>query len=203
MLSEDQALALFRETEAILSGHFLLSSGLHSDTYLQCARVLQFPIVADTLCTELAKAFLSQNLIPEVVMAPALGGVLVAYAVAEAMARARNDRKLRNLFAEREAGVLRLRRGFEIRPGERVLVVEDVITTGLSTRETIEVARAHSGQVIGVGSLVDRGAKSDPFDVPQQSLLRLNLRNYTPEQCPQCRLGAPVVKPGSRAPKVG
>src|SRR5262249_222244 len=116
MLTHDEVFKLFQEAEAVLSGHFLLSSGLHSDTYLQRAPLLQFPRTADTRCPALADHFLTDDRIPEVVLAPALGGILVAYAVAQALARAGNDRRIRNLFAEREEGVLRLRRGFEIRP---------------------------------------------------------------------------------------
>ncbi|MBI1747650.1 MAG: orotate phosphoribosyltransferase [Acidobacteria bacterium] len=198
-MSQPYVLKLFTEVAAILDGHFLLSSGLHSEKYLQCARVLQYPGPAERLCADLAERFRQDGLVPDVILAPALGGILVAYAVASAMVRMGPYGHLRNLFAEREGGVLGLRRGFEIFPGERVIVVEDVITTGGSTRETITLARAHGGQVIAVGALVDRGACA-AFDVPTHSLLRLDFRNFKPEECPQCRARNPLVKPGSRTP---
>lgn len=191
-MTENDILRIFRDHSALLEGHFILSSGLHSDRYIQCALVLQDPRVAQQLCAELAKKL--AGLGATVVAAPALGGILVAHEVARALG-------VRALFTERQAGVMALRRGFSLSSGEPTLVVEDVMTTGLSTRETVQCVEQAGGKVVGVGALVDRsGGKIDPAlrDLPKAALLTLSIQNYEPAHCPLCDSGIPAVKPGSR-----
>ena len=191
-MKQEEVLEIYRRTGALLSGHFLLSSGLHSDRYLQSALVLQQPEIATKLCAALADYFKDQKI--EVVIAPALGGVFVSHETARALG-------VRALFAERVNGELTLRRGFTINPGERVLVVEDVITTGKSTRETIEVVKKAGGSVIAAASLVDRSGGKAELGVPYRSLVILDVPTYTAENCPLCRTGGTPVKPGSRGMK--
>jgi len=182
-------LDLFRHCEGLLEGHFQLSSGLHSGGYLQCARVLQHPEHAATLGAALAQQVAALE--PTVVLSPALGGVVIGHEVARALG-------VRALFAERRDGGLTLRRGFEITPGERVLIVEDVVTTGGSTRETIDVATAASGAVVGAAAIIDRGAEPVAFDVPFEALARVPLPTYDSAACPMCAAGGSATKPGSR-----
>ena len=184
-----ELLTLFRNEGALLSGHFQLSSGRHGDRYLQCALILQKPPLAETLGRSLAGRFQTQKI--DVVIGPALGGILVSYEVARALG-------VRSIFAERENGVLTLRRQFQIREGEKALVVEDVVTTGKSTQEVIDLVRRHQGVVVGVGALVDRSGGEAQFGVPLEALLQLNLETYDPKECLLCQKGAPVLKPGSR-----
>ncbi len=191
-MTPEQVLDIYKKTGALLAGHFLLSSGLHSEQYLQSALVLQQPDVASTLCAALAEHFKHSNI--EVVIAPALGGVFVSHETARAL-------RVRALFAERVNGELTLRRGFTIAPGERVLVVEDVITTGKSTRETIEVVKKAGGVVVAAGSLVDRSGGKADIGVPYKSLVTLNVPTYAPGDCPLCKAGSTPVKPGSRGLK--
>ncbi len=188
-MTETEVLDIFRQHSALLEGHFVLSSGLHSDRYIQCALVLQYPEVAGRLCSELAARL--RHLAPQAVVAPALGGVIVAHEVARTLG-------VRAMFTERQTNTMILRRGFELAPGEPVLVVEDVITTGGSTRETIAAVEQGGGRVVGVGSLVDRGGGTAPLPVPKTSLMTLNVQNYRPEDCPLCQAGIPTLKPGSR-----
>ena len=182
---------LFRRRGGLLEGHFRLSSGLHSTGYVQCAQVLQHPEDAETLGRALAERV--AGLTPALVLTPALGGVVAGHEVARALG-------VRALFAERRDGPLRLRRGFRIAPGERVLVVEDVVTTGGSTRETIEVAEQAGGKVVGAAAILDRGDTPAGFDVPFEALARLPLPLSQPERCPQCARGEPITSPGSRPP---
>jgi orotate phosphoribosyltransferase len=191
-MTSDEILELYKNTGALLTGHFLLSSGLHSDKYLQSALVLQQPDMATKLCAALAEHFKDFKI--EIVIAPALGGVFVSHETARALG-------VRAIFAERVNGELTLRRGFTIKPGERVLVVEDVITTGKSTKETIAVVQKAGGAVIAAGSLVDRSGGKATLGVPYKSLLTLEVPSYTPETCPMCRLGSTPIKPGSRGLK--
>ena len=191
-MTSEQVLDIYKRTGALLTGHFLLSSGLHSEQYLQSALVLQQPDIATKLCLALAENFKNSGI--EVVIAPALGGVFVSHETARALG-------VRALFAERVHGELLLRRGFAIKPGERVLVVEDVITTGKSTKETIEVVRKAGGVVIAAGSLVDRSGGKADLGVPYKSLVTLDVPTYTPEACPLCKAGSTPVKPGSRSSK--
>lgn len=188
-MTEDEVLQIFRQNSALLEGHFILSSGLHSDRYIQCALVLQHPRIAEQLCSELAAQL--RHLNASVVAAPALGGVIVAHEVARALG-------VRALFTERQMGAMSLRRGFSISPGEPALVVEDVITTGGSTRETIACVKQGGGKVVGVGALIDRSGGAADFGVPNASLVKLAVQNYHPGECPLCRSGIPAAKPGSR-----
>jgi len=188
-MTEDDILKIFREHSALLEGHFILSSGLHSDRYIQCALVLQHPRVAEQLCFELGPKL--GELGAQVVVAPALGGVIVAHEVARALG-------LRALFTERQNGAMTLRRGFHLEQGEPVLVVEDVITTGKSTRETIDCVEDAGGKVVGVGALIDRSGGKVEFGVPRAALVTLNVKTYDPDDCPLCKSGKPAVKPGSR-----
>lgn len=191
-MTSEQVLETYKKTGALLTGHFLLSSGLHSEQYLQSALVLQQPDIATKLCAALAEHFRDQRI--EVVIAPALGGVFVSHETARALG-------VRALFAERVNGELTLRRGFMIKPGERVLVVEDVITTGKSTRETISVVKKAGGVVVAAGSLVDRSGGKADIGVPYRSLVTLDVPTYSPESCPLCKAGSAPVKPGSRGLK--
>ena len=187
-MTRDELLDLYRRSGALLEGHFRLTSGLHSPGYLQCALVLQHPQHAEALGRAIAER--TRGLRPTVVLSPALGGVVIGHEVARALG-------VRAIFAERQDGALMLRRGFVVAENDRVLVVEDVVTTGGSTRETIQVARAAGGHVVGAGSIVNRGAGAQ-LDVPYVALLEIALPTYEPDTCPLCAQGLPVVKPGSR-----
>jgi len=189
-MTRDELLDLYRRSGALLEGHFRLTSGLHSPGYLQCALVLQHPRHAEALGRAIADRV--GELGATVVLSPALGGVVIGQEVGRALG-------VRAIFAERQDGTLALRRGFTLAATDRVLVVEDVMTTGGSTRETIEVAKAAGGQVVGTASIVDRSGGTIRFDVPFTALLEIALPTYEPEQCPLCAQGLAVVKPGSRA----
>ena len=188
-MTRDELLDLFRRSGALLEGHFRLTSGLHSSGYLQCALVLQHPAHAEALGRAMAAG--TRDLRATVVLSPALGGVVIGHEVGRALG-------VRAIFAERQDGELMLRRGFVLADNDRVLVVEDVLTTGGSTRETIQVARAAGAQVVGAASIVDRSAGTARFDVPFVSLLDVSLPTYEPGGCPLCAQGIAVVKPGSR-----
>jgi len=193
MASNEPWLTIFREKGALLEGHFLLSSGLHSPRYLQCALVLSDPDLATRLGSELAlrlRPLLAGNEVRTVV-APALGGVLVAHEVARALGG-------RGLFTERQDGLMTLRRGFRLEAGEPVVVVEDVITTGGSTREVLEVMARAGARTVAAGSLVDRSGGSVELGVPRASLLTLEVETFEASACPLCRSGSPAEKPGSR-----
>ncbi len=186
----ENTIELFRRVGALLEGHFRLSSGLHSPGYLQCALVLQHPREAETCGAAIADRV--RDLQPAIVLSPALGGIVIGQEVARALG-------VRAIFAERQDGTLTLRRGFSIDPGERVLVVEDVVTTGGSTRETMAVVRAAGATVIGAAAIIDRSGGQQNLDVPFHALATIDLPVYRPEACPLCARGEPVVKPGSRA----
>ena len=179
----------FRRVGALLDGHFRLTSGLHSSGYLQCALVLQHPAEAEACGAAIAERV--RALSPDVVLSPALGGIVIGQEVGRALG-------VRAIFAERQDGKLSLRRGFSIGPGEKVLVVEDVVTTGGSTQETIDVARAAGATVVGAAAIIDRSGGMQRIDVPFHALATISLPTYQPEQCPLCAEGKPVVKPGSR-----
>lgn len=191
-MTQDEVLDIYQKTGALLTGHFLLSSGLHSERYLQSALVLQQPDIATRLCAALAEHFKASRI--EAVIAPALGGVFVSHETARALG-------VRALFAERVNGELTLRRGFTINPGERILVVEDVITTGKSTRETIAVVKKAGGVVVAAASLVDRSGGTAELGVPYHSLVTLDVPSFTAEECPLCKAGSTPIKPGSRGLK--
>ena len=181
--------ALLRETGALLSGHFRLSSGLHSPNYVQCALLLEQPRHARQLGQALADAL--RVLRPSKVVSPALGGVVIGYAVAEAL-------DLPFIFTERKEGAMSLRRGFQIGQDEPVIIVEDVVTTGKSTRETAEVIEGRGGRVTGFASILNRSGSDNPFGPPYASLLRLDLETFEESRCPLCAAGTPLDAPGSR-----
>jgi orotate phosphoribosyltransferase len=190
MLSRDDVLRFFTESEALLDGHFLLSSGLHSSTYLEKFKVLQYPIFVEALCTEIARQFTDAGI--DVVLGPTTGGVLLAYEVGKQLG-------VRGIFAERDDAAKRrvLRRGFEIRPGERVLLVDDILTTGGSVRETVEVVRDRGGELVGIAVLADRSMQPLDLGVPLISLLKLEVEAYSPDDCPLCRKNIPLTKRGT------
>jgi orotate phosphoribosyltransferase len=179
----------FEETGALLTGHFRLSSGLHSDRYLQCARLLMWPERAERAGRELGATLAEFS--PAVVVSPALGGVVIGHETARAL-------KVPGMFVERKDGVFSLRRGFALEPGQPVVVVEDVFTTGKSTREAAAAVEAVGGRVVAVGSIVDRGLPAGAFSVPSRSLLSLSVPSWPEAECPLCREGRPVDSPGSR-----
>ncbi len=187
-MNESEILEYFKQTGAILKGHFKLSSGLHSDTYLQCAKLLSHPQIAEILCAEVAKKI---NIKVDLVVAPAMGGVVVGYEMARQLG-------LPGIFCERVDGIFELRRGFEIEKGAKVLIVEDVVTTAKSSLEAVECVKKYGGEVVAEACLVDRGegAKNLPF--PLFSLLKLNVPTYDPANLPDHLKGTEAVKPGSR-----
>jgi orotate phosphoribosyltransferase len=189
MPTRDELLDLFRKSGALLEGHFRLSSGLHSTGYLQCALVLQHPEHAELLGRAIAVR--TRALGATAVLSPALGGVIIGHEVGRGLG-------VRAIFAERQDGALMLRRGFMLSENDRVLVIEDVVTTGGSTRETMQVAAAAGGHVVGAASLVDRSGGRTELSVPFHALLEIDLPTYEPDACPLCAKGLPVVKPGSR-----
>jgi len=186
---DKEILEIFEKTGALLKGHFKLSSGLHSGDYLQCARVLQYPKYAEILCSQLVDAFKDDKI--TCVVGPALGGVVVSYESAKALG-------VRSIFTERKVGKMVLRRGFEIKPDDRVLVTEDVITTGASTKEVLEVVTSFGAAIIGVASIIDRSGKNIDFGVKSKSLLKLDLPIFSDQECPLCKKGMEITKPGSR-----
>ncbi len=182
----------FEDTGALLKGHFRLSSGLHSDTYLQCARLLQWPARAEAAGRELAPML--AGFAPRVIVSPALGGLIIGHETARALG-------LPFLFAERQDGAFALRRGFAIEPGDPVAIVEDVFTTGKSTREVIETVNRAGGRVVAAGSIVDRGLPENALPVPTLSLVKLSVPAWPQDECPLCLQGAPLDTPGSRHQK--
>jgi orotate phosphoribosyltransferase len=189
-MDQDAVLDLFRKSGALLEGHFRLSSGLHSDRYLQSALVLQYPEFATALGDALGAR--TAHLQATAVLSPALGGIVIGQEVGRALG-------VRALFAERQDGVLTLRRGFSLSSSDRVLIVEDVISTGGSTRETARVAEAAGAHVLGAAAIVDRGADPVNLALPLQALVHLEVPSWHPDVCPRCAKGEPVIKPGSRA----
>ena len=189
-MKRDDVLKLLEQVGAIRTGHFELSSGRHSGTYIQCALVLEHPKHAEQLGQALAERF--RDLSIACVISPALGGVIIGYEVARALG-------VRSLFVERDrSGQMTLRRGFEIKPGERVLVIEDVWTTGGSTRETIGVVEQEGGLVVAAGALIDRTGGALELNVPARALVELAVPSYEPDDCPQCHAGGVATRPGSR-----
>ncbi len=188
-LKSEDILKIFSETEALLEGHFILTSGLHSRSYFQCAKVFQYPWHAETLCREIADYFRDQRI--DVVISPAVGGIVFGQEVARLL-------NVRAIFAERVQGSMTLRRGFSVYPGERVLLAEDVTTTGGSVREVLEYARKQGADIVGVTAVVDRSSGQAQFGVPYFSLFQMDVTNYDPSACPLCASGSQAVKPGSR-----
>jgi orotate phosphoribosyltransferase len=185
----DSILEHFKHSDALLEGHFELSSGLHSPNYLQCALALQYPADASGYGRLIAEKFVDQNV--DAVASPAIGGLVIGYAVAQAL-------NVRFIWTERQNGEMTLRRGFTIKKGERFLVVEDVITTGGSTRECIDVLNTAGSKVIGAASIIDRSNGTADVGIPRISLVSIDVPSYRPEECPLCKLGGKAMKPGSR-----
>jgi orotate phosphoribosyltransferase len=189
-MRHDEVIDRFRRTGALLEGHFILTSGLHSAVYLQCALVLQHPPEAEAFARALADEYAGRGI--ETVVAPAIGGIVIGYEVARALGA-------RSVWTERDAGgAMTLRRGFNVRAGESVLVVEDVITTGGSTRETIAAVRAAGASVVGAASIIDRSGGRADVGVPRIALATLDVPALAPAACPACQRGEVAVKPGSR-----
>jgi len=188
-LSATKLLEIFEQKGALLTGHFQLTSGRHSERYLQCAIVLQYPDIAELIGAAIAKKF--SRIKPDCVVGPAVGGIIVAQEVARALG-------VRAMFSERESGTMTLRRGFTVDRGERVLVVDDITTTAGSVREVIDAVTKAGGEVIGVSAIIDRSGGNVEFKVPFKPLARLRVMTFREEACPLCRRGVPLYKPGSR-----
>lgn len=188
-MNSEEILEHFRHTNALLEGHFILSSGLHSSTYLQCALALQYPLDTAKFAREIAKKLAGE--IFETVASPAIGGLVIGYETARAL-------NVRFIWTEREKGTMTLRRGFSVKPNERILVVEDVITTGGSTRECIEAIESRGARVTHAASIIDRSNGAADVGVPRIALASLEVPSYKPEDCPMCAKGEIAVKPGSR-----
>lgn len=189
-MTDDEILKLFYETGVLKTGHFLLTSGRHSDKYLQCAQLLQYPKATEQVVKKLAESV--KDLGIETVIGPAMGGIIVSYEMARQLGA-------RGIFTERgEDGKMALRRGFTIKPGEKVLVVEDVVTTGGSVKEVISVVKELKGEIMAVAALVDRSGGKVDFGVPAYYALNLEVESYLPEECPLCKENIPIEKPGSR-----
>jgi orotate phosphoribosyltransferase len=188
-MNSNQILEQFKQTNALLEGHFILSSGLHSPNYLQCALALQYPADAAKFGRAIAEHYTNEEI--ETVASPAIGGLIIGYAVAQAL-------NVRFIWTERENGVMTLRRGFSLKENERILVVEDVITTGGSTRECIETLKTRGAKVLAAASIIDRSNGTADVGVPRISLVSLEVPSYKPEECPLCERGDEAIKPGSR-----
>jgi len=187
-MDKKEILSIFRETGALLEGHFQLTSGLHSPQYFQCAKVLQYPRYGEVLCREISEKFRAASV--ELVISPAMGGIVVGQEVGRQL-------NVRTIFAERKDGKLQLRRGFQIRKGEKTLVCEDVITTGGSVREVIDIVKDSGGILSGVAAVVDRSAPGGPGFENFFAAMRMDILTYKPEGCPLCMQKIPVEKPGS------
>jgi len=187
-MTEQEVKDLLIKTNAIMEGHFLLTSGLHSPHYVEKFNVLQHPEYTEKLCQAMAEKFKDQNI--QTVVGPVTGGILLAHETGKALGT-------RAIFTERENGRMTFRRGFGLQPGERVLIVEDIVTTGGSIKEVIDVVKAHGGIPVAVSMLVDRsGGKASFGDVPCTALLHMNVETYKPEECPLCKQGIPMTKRG-------
>ena len=191
MITQDRVMEILKEAGVLLEGHFKLTSGRHSNKYLQCAKIFRNTKYSEELCAALAEQYKEDGV--QVVIGPAMGAVQMAYEVSRPL-------QCENFFTERdEDGKMALRRGFVVQPGEKVLVVEDVVTTGGSVREVIDLVKAAGGIVVGVGSIVDRTGGKIDFGVPFRAVISVDVESWEPEDCPLCRAGAPApVKPGSR-----
>ena len=191
LITQERILEILKEAGVLLEGHFLLTSGRHSNKYLQCAKVFRNTKYSEELCSALAEQFRNDGV--EVVIGPAMGAVQMAYEVSRGL-------HCENFFAERDQDVkMCLRRGFEVQPGQKVLLVEDVVTTGGSVREVLELVKAAGGDVVGIGSIVDRTGGKIDFGVPFKAVISMEVESYEPSECPLCQEGKiPVIKPGSR-----
>lgn len=188
-LSKEEIIEMLQETTALREGHFKLTSGLHSEGYVQCALLLKEPALAEKVGQALGEEFMAEK--PDIVVGPAIGGIIIAYEVARALG-------VPGIFAERENGKMTLRRGFNVEKGQKALVVEDVITTGGSSQEVVELLQGLGVEVIGVGSLIDRSKGQNKLTVPYKSLLALDIKTFDPQACPLCETGKAIDKPGSR-----
>jgi len=182
-------LEIFKDNDALLEGHFLLTSGKHSNKYLQCAKLLQHPNISEIICKELSKEYIDLNI--DVIIGPALGAIILSYELARHL-------HARSIFAEREEGIMKLRRGFKIEKGEKVLIVEDVITTGGSVKEIMNIVEDYGGEIVGVAGIVDRSNGIINLGVPINTILKMNIEAFEPDNCPLCKEVIPLVKPGSR-----
>lgn len=191
MITQERVMEILKEAGVLLEGHFRLTSGRHSNRYLQCAKIFRNTKYSEELCAALAEQFQDDGV--EVVIGPAMGAVQMAYEVSRGLG-------CENFFAERdEEGKMTLRRGFAVHPGQKVLLVEDVVTTGGSVCEVLELVKAAGGEVVGVGSIVDRTGGKIDFGVPFRAVISVDVESWEPEECPLCKEGKlPVVKPGSR-----
>ena len=188
-MNQDKILKILEKTGAVLTGHFELSSGLHSNQYIQCALALQYPRDASILCEELARKFMNEGI--TVVAGPALGGIIISYEIGRAL-------KARSVFSERQEGKMVLRRGFKIEPTDRVLVVEDVVTTGGSIKELIGLVRQAKAKIMGAGVIIDRTESRLDLGLRLESLVKLDIETFPAASCPFCRKGEELLKPGSR-----
>lgn len=191
-MNNQEILQIFQKTNALLNGHFLLTSGRHSNQYFQCALVLQYAEYNEIICGMIAKHFKNSEI--DIVISPAIGGIVVGQEVARQLGK-------KSIFAEREEKILTLRRGFQIEEGKKYLVCEDVVTTGGSVFEVMDIVKNNGGIVAGVGFIVDRSNNKVQFGVPQFSTLQLEVVSYSPENCPLCKQNIPAIKPGSRKVK--
>ena len=191
IIKTEEVMKKFEQAGAIQKGHFKLTSGVHSDTYIQCAQIMQHPEFMHNLCSELGKKFRGDDI--DVIVGPAIGGIIMAHVMARVLGP-----WVRAIFTERENEKMTLRRSFEIKEGEKVLVVEDVTTTGSSVREVMDIVKLRQGKVVGVGVLIDRSGGKVDFGIKTEKLLTVDIKTYLPEECPLCKKGIPVVKPGSR-----
>ncbi|MGI6705362.1 MAG: orotate phosphoribosyltransferase [Clostridia bacterium] len=189
MLSEKRIKEIFQETGVMQEGHFLLTSGRHSGSYLQCARLFQYPDLSELLCIELANKFGKDKV--DIVIGPAVGGIIISYEMGRILGA-------RAMFAERESGIMTLRRGFTIPENSNVLIVEDVITTGSSVKEVMELVHDMGARLAGVGVMIDRTGGNVDLGVKMESVITLELPSYSPEECPFCKKNQPLEKPGSR-----
>ena len=189
MAKENEVLKIFKKSKALLSGHFLLSSGLHSPVYFEKFQVLKNPVYIQKLCKKLAQLFRKDKV--QLVIGPATGGILLAFEVAKNL-------KTNFVFAETENNQRVLKRGFEIKPNQRVLIVDDVLTTGGSVKEVIDLVEKHQGKIVGIGFILDRSGGKISFKYPLKSLATVSVETYHPSDCPLCQKMIPLVKPGSR-----
>jgi len=192
-MEQQEVLQAFRDTQALLSGHFELRSGLHSDQFFQCALLLQYPRIAEKLCAAVVakmRAQLGADFKVDAVISPALGGIPVGHEVGRAFG-------VRAIFAEKEQGKLVLRRAFQVKPGERFVVAEDVITRGGRVQEVVDIVTARGGIVAAIGVLVDRSGGTAKFDAPVISLVQMTPTTWQPAECPLCQQGGKAIHPGS------
>jgi len=188
-MNEQDIIKILEESGALLTGHFQLRSGLHSNRFFQAALLLQYPDKAETVCRHLAKEFAGEKI--DMVISPAVGGLIVGQEVARAL-------HVKAIFADKEDGKLVLKRGFVIKPGDRVLVAEDVVTKGGRVQETIDLARSFGAEIVGIAVIVDRSGGHAEFDVPFKSVLKLSLPTFEPDNCPMCAGNQPIDRPGSK-----